>query len=47
MKKYLSNVCFVLATFCFASVSLLLAFVFASSIAMTEMYVKRRMESEV
>lgn len=47
MKKYMSNVCFVLATFCFASVSLLLAFVFASSIAMTEMYVKRRLESEV
>jgi len=47
MKKYLSNVCFVLATFCFASVSLLLAFVFASSVAMAEIYVKRRVESEV
>ncbi len=47
MKKYLPNVCFVLATFCFASVSLLLAFVFASSIVMMEIYVKRRVGSEV
>ncbi len=47
MKKYLPNVCFVLAAICFAYESLLLAFLFVSSVVMMEMYVKRRVGSEV